>query len=178
MVKALQKPHAEAKARIPSVVLAGQAGGDRQRIVVGVDGSPASKHALRWAARQAQLTGAMLEAVMTWEAPVTPYGIWDGYDNGLQTQKALEEVVHEVLGGTEVLINGVGEIDGLKVVATAVPGRPATVLLEESEGAELLVIGSRGLGAFAGMFLGSVSEHCIAHAPCPVVVVRHSSEAT
>jgi nucleotide-binding universal stress UspA family protein len=54
-------------------------------------------------------------------------------------------------------------------------GRPAEVLLDESEGASTLVVGSRGRGAFAGMLLGSVSAHCIAHAGCPVVVVRDSN---
>jgi nucleotide-binding universal stress UspA family protein len=55
-------------------------------------------------------------------------------------------------------------------------GHPATRLIEASAGADLLVVGSRGHGAFAGMLLGSVSEHCVAHASCPVVVVRHSAQ--
>ncbi|HTZ07910.1 MAG TPA: universal stress protein, partial [Acidimicrobiales bacterium] len=56
-------------------------------------------------------------------------------------------------------------------------GHPAPVLIDEAGGADLLVVGSRGHGAFMGMVLGSVSEHCVSHAPCPVVVVRHDDES-
>jgi nucleotide-binding universal stress UspA family protein len=55
-------------------------------------------------------------------------------------------------------------------------GHPAFVLTDAARGAALLVVGSRGHGAFAGMLLGSVSEYCAAHAPCPVVVVRHPDD--
>jgi nucleotide-binding universal stress UspA family protein len=64
----------------------------------------------------------------------------------------------------------------VKVSTVIVEGHPAAELLDQSAGADLLVLGSRGHGAFAGMLLGSVSEHCLAHASCPVVVVRHSAQ--
>jgi nucleotide-binding universal stress UspA family protein len=65
-----------------------------------------------------------------------------------------------------------GEHPGISVQATIVEGRPAMVLVEASERADLLVVGSRGHGEFAGMLLGSVSEHCVTNAHCPVLVLR------
>lgn len=139
------------------------------RIVVGVDGSEASKDALRWAARQAELTGAALEAVMTWHFPALAYGtpvpMPSGYDLAPQAAQVLGDTVQEVLG----------DKPALKVHAVVVEGSPALELLDAATDADLLVVGSRGHGAFTGMLLGSVSAHCVAHAPCPVVVVRHSS---
>ena len=71
------------------------------RIVVGLDGSEGSKDALRWAARQAELTGASLDVVMTWEVPVVPYGVWTGYDAGGQAQETLDATVEEILGRSD-----------------------------------------------------------------------------
>jgi nucleotide-binding universal stress UspA family protein len=135
----------------------------KPRIVVGVDGSEGSKDALRWAARQAKLTGALLDVVMTWEVPVVPYGVWAGYDASGEAKETLNETVQEVLGGA----------NPDDVVVTAPEGRPAQTLLEEAKDADLLVVGCRGHGPFAGLLLGSVSQHCATHAPCPVVVVPH-----
>jgi nucleotide-binding universal stress UspA family protein len=137
------------------------------RIVVGVDGSDESKAALRWAARQAQLTGAALEAVISWHIPSTAYGVpmtsLNAYDFAPGAQETLDVALQEVLGE-----------DGAKNVTTVVEeGYPALILLARAKNADLLVLGSRGHGAFTGMLLGSVSEHCVAHSACPVVVVRH-----
>jgi nucleotide-binding universal stress UspA family protein len=138
------------------------------RIVVGVDGSKASKDALAWAARQAGLTGAHLQVIITWHVPVGAYGapipLPTDYDFISDSEQELAKVIREVLG----------DHPGVEVAAVVLEGHPATRLIEESVGAELLVVGSRGHGAFTGMLLGSVSEHCVTHASCPVVVVRHS----
>jgi nucleotide-binding universal stress UspA family protein len=138
------------------------------RIVVGVDGSKASKDALAWAARQAQLTGARLQVIMTWHVPTAAYGapipLPTDYDFISDSEHELAQVIHEVLG----------DHPGVDVSAVVLEGHPATRLIEASAGAELVVVGSRGHGAFTGMLLGSVSEHCVSHASCPVVVVRHS----
>jgi nucleotide-binding universal stress UspA family protein len=137
------------------------------RIVVGVDGSEASRNALAWAARQAELTGASLQAIMTWHVPTAAYGapvpVPSDYDFIADSERELAKVAHEVLG----------EHPAIHVSLVVVEGHPATRLIEASVGAELLVVGSRGHGAFAGMLLGSVSEHAVSHASCPVVVVRH-----
>lgn len=140
----------------------------RGRIVVGVDGSDASKDALRWAARQAGMTGVRLETVMAWHVPVAAYGAPvmppDGYDFEPEARRTLAEAIRDVLG----------EHPAVEVATVVVEGHPAPELLHAAADADLLVVGSRGHGAFTGMLLGSVSEHCVAHAPCPVVVVRHS----
>jgi nucleotide-binding universal stress UspA family protein len=141
-------------------------GGRRRRVVVGVDGSEGSKEALRWAAREAQLRDASLAVVMCWEYPIVPYGVWAFYDAGLEAKETLDRAVYDVLG--------VGE-DG-DVTVTVVEGRPGMELLEQAKNADLLVLGTRGRGLFAGLLLGSVSQHCVAHASCPVVVVPHCGQ--
>ena len=134
----------------------------RPVIVVGVDGSPASADALRWAARQAQLTGAELRAVSSWRWPnyitIKPPGI----DLAADTERTLSEIVDQVLAGHP----------GLTVLQQVVEGPPGPALLAQAEGAELLVVGARGRAAFPGMLLGSVAEYCVRYGHCPVVVVR------
>ena len=129
-------------------------------IVAGVDGSPCGAEALRWAARQAKLTGSELHAVAVWRLPeIYGYTPRDFEDDA---RNALESAIQEALG----------EAAPVQVVAEVVEGHPAGVLIEASRGAQLLVVGSHGRGAFTGMLLGSVSQHCVTHAHCPVVVVR------
>jgi nucleotide-binding universal stress UspA family protein len=145
------------------------AAGTPARIVGGVDGSESSKNALRWAAAQAGLTGSEIEVVTTWEYPPTlgwapPYP--SDFDPNEDARKALSDAVDEVLGTDR----------SLKVTLTVTEGHPGFVLSAASRGANLLVVGSRGHGAFAGMLLGSVSEYCAAHAACPVVVVRDGDD--
>jgi len=137
-----------------------------ERIVVGVDGSPPSHQALRWAAHQAKFTGASLQVITCWEFP-TPMSWLPPNPSDVDRAKAdagrdLEQTVAEVLGDDQ----------GVDIDLTVVEGHAAPVLLEAARGASLLVVGSRGHGEFTGMLLGSVSEHCVTHARCPVVVVR------
>lgn len=138
------------------------------RIVVGVDGSAGSKAALRWAMTQAQLTGAKVEAVACWQDPVMwgyTYGVpalYEAGDLAASTEKSLGETITEVAGY-------LGQ--PADVLSRVVQGHPAEVLIKAANGAGLLVVGSRGHGTFAGIMLGSVSQHCVQHAPCPVVVV-------
>jgi nucleotide-binding universal stress UspA family protein len=140
-----------------------------RRIVVGVDSSHGSKVALRWALAQARLTGTTVEAVTAWQHP-TMYGYSYGAipfpsaDDGIaaMAEKALAETVADVVGTRDKPV---------EVRATVAEGPAAHVLLTAAAGAELLVVGSRGHGGFAGMLLGSVSQHCAHHAPCPVVVI-------
>ncbi|MEV8093314.1 universal stress protein [Kitasatospora sp. NPDC085879] len=138
----------------------------RRRIVAGVDGSPSSIDALRWAVGQAHEVGAVVEAVIAWEYPVTPG--WtgptteDGFGAGI-ARKILDEAIAEVSDPQRPVWIGARVVEG-----GAVPA-----LLDAARGAELLVVGSRGHGGFTGALLGSVGQHCVQHAPCPVVVVRH-----
>ena len=135
----------------------------QQRIVVGVDGSPASQDALRWAVAQASLTGAVVEAVTAWQFPATygGYPVDAGTDWRANAQTVQETAVKEALGD-----------EATALVRRVAQGHTVRVLLDVAADAELLVVGSRGHGGFAGMLLGSVSEHVVAHAPCAVVVVK------
>ncbi|HZT67067.1 MAG TPA: universal stress protein [Acidimicrobiales bacterium] len=136
-----------------------------KRIVVGVDGSEVSMRALEWAVGQCRLTGARLRAVTAWQLPVVygyPVPFPEGYDPAAEAERALAAAVGTALGSSPDI-----EVD--RVVGE---GPAAQLLIEQSKDADLLVVGSRGHGAFAGMLLGSVSEHCVRHATCPVLVVR------
>ena len=132
-------------------------------IVVGVDGSLTSELALRWAVEQARRTGQTVSAVAVWNFP-TNYGVDyldDRVDWAEDARTALRTAVAHVLAGAE----------SPRVEQHVRQGHPARVLLDAAADADLLVVGSRGHGGFAGMLLGSVSQHLAAHAPCPVLVV-------
>ncbi len=134
------------------------------RVIVGVDGSPQSKQALRWAAQFAAASAARLVAVAAWDYP-TSYGLaaWpQGWDLAGDTQKVLDGTVDEVFSTQRPT----------EIQLTVRQGSAAAVLLDESEGALMLVVGSRGHGGFAGMLLGSVSANVAEHAGCPVLVVH------
>ena len=146
--------------------MSGRPEGSEHFIVVGIDGSEESKGALAWAAHQAELTGAELRVLISWHISSMSYG----YGMILPAEVDFEGASRDVLENTikEVL----GEACAIAVTPLVVQGYPAPSLLEAAHGADLLVVGSRGHGAFAGMLLGSVGEHCVTHAACPVVVVR------
>jgi len=135
------------------------------RVVVGVDGSVGSERALRWAARQAELTGAALEIVIGWQYPAF-FG-W--------APAGPDEVDFAKIAG-ETLSAAVNDLFGAQppgwVATRVIEGYPAQVLVDASAGADLLVVGSRGHGGFADMLLGSVSTFCVHHAHSPVTVIR------
>lgn len=133
-------------------------------IAVGVDGSPCGQEALKWAAQQARLTHAPLLAVSSWRWPDV-YG-YAMVPSGIDWEKAADEVLTTSVAAVRE------DFSDVEVELRLNEGHPAQVLVEQARGASLLVIGSRGHGAFTGMLLGSVSQHCVSHAPCPVVVVR------
>jgi len=146
-----------------------------RRIVVGVDGSSSSKTAFVWALRQAELTGASVEAVIAWHLPVAAGGI-PFAPAGTMIGADFEDVARMVL--TAAIAEVVDPASAVKISSTAIEGNAAQVLLEVAKGAELLVVGSRGHGGFAGALLGSVSQHCAHHAPCPLVIVRGQDQGT
>jgi nucleotide-binding universal stress UspA family protein len=138
---------------------------DGGRIVVGCDGSPPSAAALEWAARQAELTGAALEVIMTWQWPPSlgwSVPIPDDFDPEADVRLSLEETAAPVRE----------RHPGVRIELRVENGHPAPVLVAASKGADLLVVGNRGHGEFAGMLLGSVSEYCTTRAHCPVLVHR------
>jgi nucleotide-binding universal stress UspA family protein len=139
------------------------------RIVVGIDNSPAAADALRWALAEARLRGATLEVVHTWTFPVASELSGGAVDRLIaDLERGASEVLDEVVDGI------VGADPGVNLVRRVLEGPPARILIEAAAGADLLVVGSRGRGGFAGLLLGSVAHQCAHHAPCPVVVVRQA----
>ncbi|MFH9135008.1 universal stress protein [Streptomyces sp. NPDC017524] len=137
------------------------------RIVVGVDGSDSSIKALHWAVRQAELTGASVEAVNSWEYPATSWasmmpGMPEDFDPQALATVSLTEALEEALGA-----EGAAAVTKVVVI-----GNPAQALLDRARGADLLVVGARGHTGLKATLLGSVSLHVTQHAPCPVTVVR------
>jgi nucleotide-binding universal stress UspA family protein len=142
-----------------------------ETIVVGIDGSDASKQALRWAIEEARVHGARVIALHAWEPPapvpeVAPMPAIDLVDFVGEVRGAAEkrvaDMVEEVVGGdTSVTVEPV-----------AVEGSPAEALIGAARNADLVVVGSRGHGGFTSLLLGSVSHQVAQHAACPVVIHR------
>ena len=142
----------------------------RPFIVVGVDGSEESRAALRFAVEEARLRSADVHVVHAWwfvpelEPRTAPLGGGLADASRWEAKRFIEEFVASTLGDAR---------GGVEVTAFPVQGATAAAaLLEAAEGAELLVVGSRGLGGFTGLLLGSVGQQCVHHAGCPVVIVR------
>lgn len=143
-------------------------------IVVGVDGSEEAKAALRFALDEAELRQATVRVVHSWQFGYIGVSGIEGFspvvgadlgDLRRRAEVALDALLHEVASAGS----------GVVVEQHVVEGAPATVLVDESRDADLLVVGSRGHGGFAGLLLGSVSQQCAHHATCPVVIVRASA---
>ena len=133
-------------------------------IVVGVDGSEASKETLRFAldeARRRQTTLHVVHAFWEWE-PIPGTNEIE-QDRGPQEREAwLAAIVRDV----------VGEVADVEIRQTTVDDDAAPALLAAAKDADLLIVGSRGHGGFAGLLLGSVGQQCAHHASCPLVIVR------
>ena len=142
---------------------------DRDKIVVGIDGSPGAARALAWALQEARLRGCALQVVYSFPALVS-YAGTTAHEFYPQVAKEAEQVFEQALAD----LPGLAEVP---LERTLVSGSPAGHLVDASRGAALLVVGSRGLGGFRDMLLGSVSTHCMHHAHCPVVVVRHVEDS-
>lgn len=138
-------------------------------IVVGIDGSEGAARALRFAAQEASLRGTDLRIVAVWNVPAAFYASEamapaipvDHFERSMRS--AVERQVDECLAAYPDLER--------QLIVTE--GTPSQVLVEKSERADMLVVGSRGLGGFRGLMLGSVGQQCAHHANCPVVIVPH-----
>jgi nucleotide-binding universal stress UspA family protein len=151
--------------------MTGDAG--QQVVVVGVDGSPESVAALAWAGRYAAATGAQVRAVHAWHYP-TVAGM---PPEGKAPESVTAEVERRMRDDVTNAMFDAHTDPALHVETKVVYGHPVEVLVNESAGADLLVVGHRGHGAFHGMLVGSVSVHCVTHATVPVVVVRAPGQA-
>lgn len=144
---------------------------DMKSIIVGVDGSESSRAALQWAYQEAAHHGASLTVTTAWHPPgnlpvTPPYGSMPPADYDRQPRQGALDLLEQL---TAELAPQTPAVD---VRTSLEEGNPAKVLIERSAEADLLVVGSRGYGGFKGMLLGSVSQHLVAHAQCPVVVIR------
>lgn len=148
-------------------------------IVVGVDGSDASREALRWAADEARLRSASLVAVHAWSfiqaQPLGDPGNLAISAGDLPGQLAAEsDAANEVLEAA--VSDALGAAPGIAVERKLVEGGAGVALVAESRSAELLVVGSHGRSGLTAALLGSVSRHVVNHAGCPVVVVKAGSD--
>jgi nucleotide-binding universal stress UspA family protein len=144
------------------------------RIVVGIDGSPPSRDALRWALGEAECRDCELEAVHAWQYPalayvpgLAPTPVFADDDMEAEAWAVLDETVEKVLADRGC---------GTEVQRVVVHGSPVEALAARARGADLLVVGHRGGGGFRELLLGSVAKQCAANAPCPVVIVRPSAD--
>lgn len=146
----------------------------RRRIVVGVDGSDEARHALAWARDEAVLRGTALRVVHAWSPPPPVTEISAMASPG--DDELYEKLAQEVLIDACTTMSADSPAS-LTIESSAVRGYPSSVLLDEAAEADLLVVGSRGRGGFAGLLLGSVSHQCVHHADGPVAVVPMSAPA-
>ncbi len=134
-------------------------------LAVGVDGSDSSLDAARWACRHATAGGAAVELITAWQWPLSwgpPMPLPADYDPRADAERLVVGVRTSLLS----------EFPNISVGTRPIEGHPATVLVEASRHADLLVVACRGHGEFSGMLIGSVSLHCVTHAACPVLVYR------
>lgn len=139
-------------------------------IVVGHDGSAPADLALKSAFELAQALSAPIVILRAWSIETAPRGavFHDGY---AASSAEITATVRERLRADTAAL--VAQNPDCRVETRAVLGQPAEVLVAASETARMLVVGSRGLGGFAGLLLGSVSEQCVRHTHCPVLVTPH-----
>jgi nucleotide-binding universal stress UspA family protein len=149
-------------------------------VVVGVDGSAGSRAALRWAAAEARLRGTPLRAVHAWTFSYPPgagYGVL-----GPSTESVSGGRMNDMRRAGEALLErAIGELpreaDGVEIDRQVIEGSAGDVLVGAATENDLLVVGSRGHGGLASLLLGSVSQQCAHHAPCPVVIVHAAKRA-
>ena len=146
------------------------AGAGVNRIVVGVDGSDTAGDALDWALEAGRLHQARVEIVHAW---TMPYGVGEpfapAYDPASVGGRRAPHPRHRCR---------TADTSGLPapVIRTLAPGNASAALLDAAEAADLVVVGSRGLGGFKGLVLGSVSHHVAHHSTCPVIVLPSAAD--
>jgi nucleotide-binding universal stress UspA family protein len=138
-------------------------------IVVGVDGSDASQHALEWAVKHAALEHAPLTVLAVHQVAVSA---WTAspiiYPEDRPEQERVRQAAEEAVSKT---ISRLGDARPGSVTVRGVSGQPAQALIEASHDADMVVVGARGGGGFARLLTGSVCSQVVNHAACPVVVV-------
>lgn len=145
------------------------AGTSRPLVVVGYDGSQGAEAALHVALEEARRRGATLRVVGAWHVPAPLVGSSAAPSSAARLGEDIRVALTQAVDTAAATLR---ERDGdVEVEAVVVEGPAVTVLTGEAAAADLLVVGSRGLGGFRELLLGSVSHQCAQHAPCPVLIV-------
>ena len=145
-------------------------------IVVGVDGSPESGAAIEFAMREAMRSGAWLRVVAAaqlaeyWTIAYGTVDLPSPEEVIADTKRLARQTLDEV-------VNDHPELAAVEFTVEAIAGSPGPVLVDASQGADLLVLGHRGRGAVRSALLGSVGLHCVLHATCPTTIVRATAVA-
>lgn len=132
-----------------------------KRIVVGIDGSESSIGALSLAIELAASLGARVEAL----------SVWQPYYGTVEMPRPIEDLEKKARAAMDTALASI-EPGHVEITDEVVEGDPATVLIHRSSNADMLVVGTRGRGGFAGLLLGSVSQRCSQQATCPVLIAR------
>ncbi len=143
------------------------------RTVVGIDDSEGSRAALRWALRNAHSTGSAVVVVHAYESSIAwiDVGSKEAPRMAEHDREHAETAAHRIVEETLDAVDS--DLRSVPVTVLAILGDPSKALLDAAQDADLLVVGSRGRGGFAGVLLGSVSQRAAQHAQCPVVIVRN-----
>jgi nucleotide-binding universal stress UspA family protein len=137
------------------------------RIVVGIDDSDAARRALRWALEEGRLRHAAVDVVHAWRLPyVVPFPFAGMPIDPEIAEKHARAVLDRMVDGEDT------RHQPAPVERILVGGAAAPSILDIATGADMVVLGSRGLGGFKGLVLGSVTNHVAHHIGCPLVVVR------
>jgi nucleotide-binding universal stress UspA family protein len=160
-------PLAVSESRLEEIPLASSVmdSQSQRRVVAGIDGSAASIQALRWALNYAALSGCATEVIVGWDSPAN-LGWAFPVPSDLDPEMSAEQVLDILIGQLRA------EFPNQVIGGRVMQGSAAPLLVEASAGADLLVMANRGHGELVGMLLGSVSEYCVAHAHCPVLIFR------
>ncbi|MEU5266593.1 universal stress protein [Amycolatopsis sp. NPDC021455] len=140
-------------------------------VVAGIDGSASAVRAAVWAGAEAVRRGRPLRLVQVYALPQVSAPVAFGTHD--QVRAGLAERAGEWLADAKAAV--LAEHPGLAVTTAAREWSPVTALVQESQHADLVVLGSRGLGGFTGLLVGSTAVAVAAHAHCPIVVVRGRS---
>lgn len=155
----------------PAVIVRGPSATRHGRVVVGYDGSAHSETAMQYAVEQARAREVPLHVVFAWQTPVfSPYAA--------AFSSLLEEAYEgDIRAASERVVPWREKNPDVEITSEQVIGHPASVLIKAGSTADLVVVGSRGLGGFACAVLGSVSHAVLHHLTCPIAVVRPRTQA-
>ena len=140
--------------------------------MVGVDGSESARQAARFALKEARIRKARLRLGSVWHIPLTVYASPLALPPLPDVNEDLEALAQDAI---EATVADLGSAESVEIDRVVRQGQPAAILVEGAANADLLVVGSRGLGGFRGLLLRSVSQQCAEHAGCPVVISRAES---